>query len=225
MELTTASQLRRLTISSRHLTNTIHEHGATSHHTPNNHRSARSRVTRQRCSSNGFFNPNWIYRSTVRSDADASNSSPQDQRLSTIRPQPVLDADPSSEIIPPEPARTPPAPNLVNFNQFLTQHNINTTPIARRPRSNSSTATAASINLAIELMMQKSIAIRRSQHDNTSAVVHPNRMGADAQTPQDFTTFVNLVRNTTKNSSKENAENVPPIAHRSKAHHSSSEGN
>lgn len=195
-------------LSGRHAPHFISEGVPTSHHhEPSISRNSSfiirnlvggSRLrNRKRSLSNGYFNPDW-----VRRYPRTGSGSSHHQRAATPQPQ----SSPSSTTDPIQPNQ--PAPSLINFNQFLTQHNLNTThPTTTQFNS----ALDATINVAIELLMQNSIAIRRSQLDNGRIPSTPDPVTS----AQDFTAFVRLVKNNLRNS--ENASPPPK-------HHTSSEG-
>lgn len=157
---------------------------------------------RKRSLSNGYFNPEWVRRhQQTRPGGPSSQLRPQ--RAASPQPQ-SSNTESASEIIPQQAAR------LTSFNQFLTQHNLNlTTSTSRTTPQPSNTSVDATITIAIEMLMQNSIAIRRLQLENRLQQTTPNQTTEPtAQTPvQDFTTFVSLVRNNARNS----RENVDPI--------------
>lgn len=163
---------------------------------------------RQRSLSNGYFNPDWERR-FLRSEPVAS-SQPHVEQTSSQSPS-FADTNTLARRIP------QPASSHISFNQFLTQHNLDTTLQSRVAQFN------ATISMAIELLMQNSIAIRRSQLDHRVHQAQPilRTEPAPTTTPtpaQDFTAFVNLVQNNHRNS-----EIVEPLLDQT-ASHSSTEG-
>lgn len=137
---------------------------------------------RKRSFSNGYFNPQWVHRSSR--SGSGSNSRNHGQRAST----------PHS------------ATSLINFNQFLTQHNLTAASHQQAMSTRFNATLDATINMAIELMMQNSIAIRRSQLDNrVQQRTPPIRTEPVTVTPaQDFSAFISLVQNNSNSDQRTN---------------------
>lgn len=128
-----------------------------------------------------------------------SNSRNHGQRASTPQPQ-SSDTDSTSEII------SHSATSLINFNQFLTQHNLTAASHQQAMSTRFNATLDATINMAIELMMQNSIAIRRSQLDNrVQQRTPPIRTEPVTVTPaQDFSAFISLVQNNSNSDQRTN---------------------